>query len=115
MASIPINISNAVSVLRVTAMLSIVICHILQVYNNKWAWVFNIGVQVFLFLSGYLYGNKEIKDWYGWYKKRFFKLYIPYIILVGISLLSYHFLTETEVSIRSVLAYTTVTQGIGGG
>lgn len=72
--------SNAISIVRVLAMLAIVLCHFLQAYDNKWAWVLNAGVQVFLVLSGYLYGHKEVGNWRKWFISRFVKLYVPLYI-----------------------------------
>ena len=68
--------------IRTFAMLSIVVCHIFQAYHNKWADVFNMGVQVFLVMSGYLYGYKYITEWHDWVKKRVKKIYLPYIIFL---------------------------------
>lgn len=80
--------SNAIVIIRATAMFSIILCHLFQAYNNYLASVFNIGVQVFLVMSGYLYGKKDITSWQDWYKKRFIKLYIPYFIVAfSVSLL----------------------------
>ena len=42
-------------------MVSIVTCHFMQSLGNHWAWVFNIGVQVFLLMSGFLYGYMRYK------------------------------------------------------
>lgn len=65
-----INKDYSISYFRFIAMCFIVLCHIMQrdVFstsiagaNIKWAFWFNIGVQMFLFLSGYLYGKKDIK------------------------------------------------------
>lgn len=61
--------SSILIYIRVMAMISIVACHILQAYNNHWAYVLNIGVQVFLVLSGYLYGHKYIDNWNLFLKK----------------------------------------------
>ena len=72
--------STCISYVRFFAMLSIVLCHFLQALNNNWAWIFNVGVQIFFLVSGYLYGNKEILDWKKYYKKRFVKIYIPFIV-----------------------------------
>lgn len=49
--SIDITVSKryAISVVRSCAMLMIVLCHLLQAYGNNWAWLFNAGVQVFLY------------------------------------------------------------------
>ena len=66
-------------------MLAIVVCHVLEVYSNRWAYVFNIGVQVFLALSGYLYGKKIITNWKQWSLGRVKRVYVPmflFLILV---------------------------------
>ena len=73
---------NIIRYIRSYALFSIIACHFLQVYNNKWAWVLNVGVQIFLAISGYLYGNKNIVDWSKWFKDKIKKLYIPYIIYI---------------------------------
>ena len=52
----------SISLLRMVAMLSIVSCHIFQYYGNFLAWWFNVGVQIFLCISGYLYGQKDIGE-----------------------------------------------------
>lgn len=53
--------SGAISIMRILAMFSIIVCHLLQAYNNRYCWLFNIGVWVFLAISGYLYGCKVIE------------------------------------------------------
>lgn len=70
--------STAISYLRVLALIMIVSCHFLQKLDNKWAWVLNIGVQIFFLISGYLYGFKQIDNWILWLIKRIRKVYIPY-------------------------------------
>lgn len=67
-------------------MSSIVICHILQSYDNRWAFVFNIGVQVFLVLSGYLYGKKVVTDWKKWAVGRLKRVYVPMFLFLIIVL-----------------------------
>ena len=52
----------AISLLRFIAMIFIVICHFFQYYNLELAWWFNVGVQIFLCISGFLYGNKKITN-----------------------------------------------------
>jgi peptidoglycan/LPS O-acetylase OafA/YrhL len=76
-------------------MLSIVLCHLVQeVGNNKIAMLsqfFNVGVFIFLFISGYLHGNKKIDNKEKWFINKFIKLMIPMYIfmtfLFGIELL----------------------------
>ena len=48
---------------RLLAMISIVICHVFQALESPLCYYFNVGVQVFLFISGYLYGKKRISDY----------------------------------------------------
>lgn len=76
------NESKSLTWIRVLAMMSIVVCHIFQAYHNLWADVFNAGVQVFLVMSGYLYGYKQITDWHVWAGKRIMKVYVPYIVFL---------------------------------
>lgn len=45
------------------------------------AWWFNVGVQIFLCLSGYLYGQKNIGEIISFYGKRFIKILVPYYIV----------------------------------
>ena len=88
--------SNAIVIIRATAMFSIILCHLFQAYDNYLASVFNIGVQVFLVMSGYLYGKKTITNWSQWAEKRFMKLYVPYFIVAATAtLLLLYFKPET--------------------
>lgn len=52
----------SVSLIRVVALTMIVLCHFMQFYDSELTWWLNAGVQVFLFMSGYLYGMKELKS-----------------------------------------------------
>lgn len=48
----------SVSFARFMAVLLIIGCHLLQhIFVSNLAWVFNVGVQIFLVVSGYLYGG----------------------------------------------------------
>ena len=49
----------SISLIRMVAMSFIIICHIFQTYGNELAWWFNVGVQIFLIISGYLYCSKD--------------------------------------------------------
>lgn len=57
-----------ISYLRVFAMILILACHIVQEHNNSYinmtAQFLNVGVPIFIIISGYLYGQKEIKEDY---------------------------------------------------
>lgn len=73
---------KTLSMIRMISMFMIIACHILQGIGNPLAFYINSGVFVFFFLSGYLYGKKEIKNITKWYQKRFLKIMLPLIILI---------------------------------
>jgi peptidoglycan/LPS O-acetylase OafA/YrhL len=104
--------SNAIVIIRATAMFSIILCHLFQAYDNYLASVFNVGVQVFLVMSGYLYGKKEITKWQEWYKKRFIKLYIPYFIVAFSVTLLFVKLNAETVTWYEYLVLLTNLQGL---
>ena len=96
---ISLSESNAISLLRVIAMGAIVVCHLLQGYDNPYCYLFNIGVQVFLAISGYLYGCKTIHSWKSWFMTRFKKLYVPYLLffLVCIPFYFWHAVEDNNI------------------
>lgn len=97
-------------------MMSIVICHILQTFDNNYAWVFNVGVQVFLVLSGFLYGHKHIDDWKKWFIARFKKIYIPCLLFASLILIINAVTHEQPITVKTVFVYVVGAQGfIGGG
>ena len=73
--------SNAISIIRIIAMILIVSCHITQGYGQQIAFILNVGVQIFFLISGFLYGKVEIPSAMDFYKKRVVKIYIPFIIV----------------------------------
>ena len=100
--------SNAISIVRVLAMLSIVICHFFQAYDNWLAFRFNIGVQIFFVLSGYLYGHKEVDKWIPWFIGRFKKLYIPCFLYCLIATTILILTTNQSFSIFSIKNYIAI-------
>lgn len=100
--------SHAISILRISAMFSIVLCHILQAYNDPLAWRFNVGVQIFIVLSGYLYGHKETTNWIRWYYGRFMKLYVPCLIYCLIAMPILHYKSEIPISVKNILTISAV-------
>ncbi len=95
--------SPTISLIRMLAMLSIIACHFCQYYDNEWAWWLNIGVQVFLILSGYLYGNKDIPDAIGWLKRQFTKILVPYYLFLIPTIIAYFFATPESLGVSSVI------------
>lgn len=71
-----------ISSIRMISMLLIITCHFMQYFNNELAWWFNVGVQIFLCISGYLYGCKREKiEYLKFYTKNFKKILISYYIV----------------------------------
>lgn len=95
----------SISLIRMVAMLFIIICHIFQTYGNELAWWFNVGVQIFLIISGYLYYSKDYdaESPLNILKKQFKKILIPYYFWIIIVILIYTFFSPTSLSIFSVI------------
>lgn len=72
----------AISAVRFISMLMIITCHFMQYLHLELAWWFNVGVQIFFVISGFLYGQKTITSPLSFYKKSFLKLLIPYWIFL---------------------------------
>lgn len=100
--------SNAISIVRIFAMFSIVICHFFQAYDNWLAFRFNIGVQVFFVLSGYLYGHKEVEQWYPWFIGRFKKLYIPCFLYCLVAQTILMLATNQHFNIKNYIAISAI-------
>ena len=95
-----------ISIIRILAAIGIVICHILQEYGNQLANWFNVNVQVFLFMSGFLYGNKTIENKILWLRNRFIKILVPYYVFLGIALIAYIILKRELLSFSNI--FTTI-------
>ncbi len=83
----------SLQILRIFSMLMIVLCHLcneskIGIFVNL-AQLLNVGVFIFLFMSGYLYGRKKKIDVNQFYKKRAVKIMIPfYLFLLYIVLIN---------------------------
>ena len=74
----------SISLIRLISIIFIITCHMMQYYNFFLAWWFNVGVQIFFCISGYLYGQKKSIFPLNFYKRRFKKILHPYWITVVI-------------------------------
>lgn len=105
----------AVSIIRVLAFILIFMCHIMQYYGFGLAWWFNVGVQIFLCLSGYLYGRKVIADDLSFLKKQCVKILTPYYLVILAIILIQIFFFSNQVSamqiIKALLIYGTLKGG----
>lgn len=73
--------NSSISLIRAIALVFIITCHILQKLDSELAWWFNVGVQMFLCISGYLYGQKEVGEVTSFFSRRLKKILIPYYIV----------------------------------
>lgn len=71
-----------ISFVRMIAMCMILLCHVFQEYGNELAWWFNVGVQIFLVISGFLYGGKRFEQPLPILKKQFVKITLPYYVFL---------------------------------
>jgi len=105
--------SFAISVIRVTATIFIFLCHFAQEMPSHMikamGQIFNVGVVIFFFISGYLYGRKHIYSFRKWFTKRYFKINIP-IVLFIFSLLFVTF----NFNVKSFFCYMLNLQGFLG-
>jgi len=106
----------AISLSRITGMLLIVMCHIIRYYafipgSSSLGSVFNCGVYLFLFISGYLYGTKTIDNMKQWYLKRIVTVALPAIIIAIIDIIILE-ICGTHTSWQSIVIYCLDLEGI---
>lgn len=103
-----------ISVVRIISMFMILACHFCNEMQNKIGNVlgqtFNVGVFIFIIISGYLYGKKDIDKPISWIVKRIKKIMIPVWIWVMVVNLIY-VIKGMTISTTSVIAYIFDLQG----
>ena len=105
----------SISFVRMLAMMFIVICHVMQYYDMELAWWFNVGVQIFLCISGYLYGRKRILDILVFYRKNFVKILIDYEIVVFAAVAATVLFTDTVITVEEIAEAVLTVSTIAGG
>lgn len=104
-----------ISYLRVFAMILILACHIVQEHNNVYinmtAQFLNVGVAIFIIISGYLYGKKEIKEeYFRWIIKRAKRILSPMYFFM-VFLLIVNLAIGNNIRIANWMAYIFNLQG----
>jgi len=100
----------AISVVRLIAFCMVVICHICNFYNNELAYWFNCGVQMFLLISGFLYGQRGIIPWKAFYKRNLPNILIDYYLYLAIMIPIYLLVIHQSISVSD---YINLLLGIG--
>lgn len=109
------NYNSTISVIRVVSMFSIVLGHLC-----KWGGVYtfqlgNLGVDIFLLISGFLYGNKHISNRRDFIFKRIERVILPFwilsfvlaifLLLQGQSHLAFSQLIETGLNLQGISSF----------
>lgn len=78
----------SVSLIRLLATVMIIVCHLFQYFDNDLHRWFDVGVQIFFCMSGYLYGKRMDgkEDEILFYKKRFIKILTDYYVTILIAM-----------------------------
>lgn len=97
---------RAISAVRLIATCMIVAFHFVQHYTGRQLFWLNVGVQIFLVISGYLYGkrvyNREFR-WLRWIVKSFKKILLDYYIYIIPMLILYWIYSPSMLSSEKVI------------
>ncbi len=93
----------AISVIRAISTMFIITCHILQYFGLELAYWFNVGVEIFLVVSGFLYGKRVIADGFVFISKNLKKILIPFLTWTFIAIILFIVLARESVSVISIL------------
>lgn len=103
----------AVSLSRVAGMVMIVLCHYTGWLGlNAVSQFMSIGVMVFIFISGYLYSEKDIKPYPKWLAKRYLKITVPAVMAVTVYAAVLSTLAKSAESMKHIWIYLINVQGI---
>lgn len=101
--------------LRAFGAMLILLCHFTSQCDNPYismsSQMFNIGVEIFFILSGFLFGVRGIRKPYGqWYLKRVKRIYVPYEMFV-IFLAAIYTVFGMSIATRDWLLFSLGAQG----
>lgn len=103
-----------ISLVRFIAMVFIISCHIFQHYRMEAAWWFNVGVQIFFCISGFLYGNRKITSPIDFFKKNARKILVPYYTFLIPAIILFYLFHSNYVSKPKIFHVLLGGKTIGG-
>ena len=103
----------AISIIRVLAMMSIIVGHWLTMKGINHYQLGAIGVQIFLFISGWLQSGKNVSNARKWLIDKWKRIMIPYYIVLAIVAVIMFF-CSLEIRPDALLVMILNLQGIGG-
>ena len=93
----------SISFIRMISTIMIIACHFLQYYKLELAFWLNVGVQIFLCISGYLYGQKEIENSLHFIKKNCLKILLDYYIFIFVMIIIYGIFATDLVNLNAII------------
>lgn len=105
----------SISMICAMSMVAIITCHFMQYLDIELAWWFNVGVQVFLCISGYLYSDREISDPIEFYKKTIQKILVDYYVVIIVALGAYWVEAKNCINIAKSIRVLLVCDTLDGG
>ena len=106
---------ESISLIRLCAFCMIFTCHILQYWGQELAWWFNVGVQIFLCISGYLYGGKKINDPFIFIVRQFKKILLDYYIVIIPAIFLYSLFEPQMLNMRLIIGVLIAGATLPGG
>lgn len=104
--------SLAISTIRAIATLMIISCHVMQGYNHFLAWWINVGVHIFLFMSGFLLAHSDYTNKLVFLKKRLKRILIPYwLFLLLVLPIFYYYTGSLNIGLKQIPKYLIGTIG----
>lgn len=108
------NKNYTISLLRFIAMIFIISCHIFQHYRMELAWWFNVGVQMFFCISGFLYGTKKIESPTKFIGKNFKKILIPYFCFITPAIILFYVFHSNYINPSKIIYVFLTSKSISG-
>ena len=108
--------NTAITLSRITGMIFIVLCHIVEYFwfvpgHEVIGHFFDCGVPLFIFISGYLYGLRIIRNYKRFFIKRIVSVSCP-AVLVSVFTMIALLIAGVSVSIPTVIAYLFDLEGL---
>lgn len=109
------NRNPVITLSRICGMLMIILCHLVTYYdipmNSVIRSFLGCGVNLFLLISGYLFGQRTIDNWTAFYSKRFRTVTVPAIIASALVITAL-LIARQPLEWKSIVAYLLDAEGL---
>lgn len=116
MDNIKVKRNQSISLIRVLAMFLVMLGHILSEFNSIRfiGQILSVGVFIFIFISGFLYGKKNINKVSTWFVKRGIRILVPMYVFM-IFFFTIRIVLWNQIDLKYYLAYLLNLQGFTDG